>query len=300
MAHGKKRNHSGPAMESDLSLEFLRVVEQAAIACAHTMGQGDRHGSDQAAVEAMRRELDTVPIDGTIVIGEGERDEAPMLFIGEKVGMAGKPTAIAAPTTRSTSPSIRSRAPTCARRARPTRSRCWPPRTRAGCCTRPTSTWRSWSSGPAPSTSSISTRRCARTCGRSPGALGRQVDELTRRGARSPAPREADRRHPRHRRAHPPDRRRRPVGRHRRGGVGQRRPRGDGHRRRARRRADRGGDALPERRDLRPAGHRQARRRGALPRHGHHRHQAGLHVGRPGLRQEHHLRRHRRHRRHAC
>ena len=78
-------------MESDLSLEFLRVVEQAAIACAHTMGQGDRNGSDQAAVEAMRRELDTVPIDGTIVIGEGERDEAPMLFIGEKVGLGGKP-----------------------------------------------------------------------------------------------------------------------------------------------------------------------------------------------------------------
>ncbi len=77
-------------MESDLSLEFLRVVEQAAIACAHTMGQGDRHGSDQAAVEAMRRELDTVPIDGTIVIGEGERDEAPMLFIGERVGLSGK------------------------------------------------------------------------------------------------------------------------------------------------------------------------------------------------------------------
>jgi fructose-1,6-bisphosphatase class II len=76
------------ALESDLSLEFLRVVEQAAIASAHTMGQGDRHLSDQAAVEAMRKELDTVPIDGTIVIGEGERDEAPMLYIGEKVGMA--------------------------------------------------------------------------------------------------------------------------------------------------------------------------------------------------------------------
>jgi len=78
------------SMESDLSLEFLRVVEQAAIACAHTMGQGDRHQSDQAAVEAMRKELDTVPIDGTIVIGEGERDEAPMLYIGEIVGMAHK------------------------------------------------------------------------------------------------------------------------------------------------------------------------------------------------------------------
>src|SRR5437762_618669 len=75
-------------MDSDLSLEFLRVVEQAAIACAHTMGQGDRHNSDQVAVESMRHELDSVPIDGTIVIGEGERDEAPMLYIGEKVGMA--------------------------------------------------------------------------------------------------------------------------------------------------------------------------------------------------------------------
>src|SRR4030088_1123462 len=74
-------------MDSDLSLEFLRVVEQAAIACAHAMGQGDRHRSDQVAVEAMRAVLDTVPIDGTIVIGEGERDEAPMLYIGEKVGL---------------------------------------------------------------------------------------------------------------------------------------------------------------------------------------------------------------------
>ena len=79
-------------LDADLSLDFLRVVEQAAVACAHTMGQGDRHGSDQAAVEAMRHEMDSVPIDGTIVIGEGERDEAPMLFIGEKVGMAVKDT----------------------------------------------------------------------------------------------------------------------------------------------------------------------------------------------------------------
>jgi len=77
-------------MSSDLSLEFLRVVEQAAIACAHTMGQGDGHQSDQAAVEAMRHTLDSVPIDGTIVIGEGERDEAPMLYIGERVGLAAK------------------------------------------------------------------------------------------------------------------------------------------------------------------------------------------------------------------
>src|ERR1043166_4139246 len=77
-------------MDSDLSLEFLRVVEQAAIACAHTMGQGDRHKSDQVAVEAMREALDTVLIDGTIVIGEGGRHEAPMLYIGEKVGLGAK------------------------------------------------------------------------------------------------------------------------------------------------------------------------------------------------------------------
>jgi len=77
-------------MERKLSLEFLRVVEQAAIACAHTMGLGDRHKSDQVAVEAMRKEMDGVDMDGTIVIGEGERDEAPMLFIGEKVGLAAR------------------------------------------------------------------------------------------------------------------------------------------------------------------------------------------------------------------
>ena len=75
-------------MNSDLSLDFLTVVEQAAIACAHTMGQGDRHQSDLVAVEAMRQSMDVVPMNGTVVIGEGERDEAPMLFIGEKVGKA--------------------------------------------------------------------------------------------------------------------------------------------------------------------------------------------------------------------
>jgi fructose-1,6-bisphosphatase class II len=70
----------------DLSLEFVRVVERAAIEAARTMGRGDRKYADQVAVEAMRKEMETVDIDGTIVIGEGERDEAPMLYIGEKVG----------------------------------------------------------------------------------------------------------------------------------------------------------------------------------------------------------------------
>src|SRR5882724_2173209 len=74
-------------MEEQLSLDFLRVVENAAIAAARTMGFGDRHHADEVAVEAMRKTMDSVEIDGTIVIGEGERDEAPMLYIGEKVGL---------------------------------------------------------------------------------------------------------------------------------------------------------------------------------------------------------------------
>ncbi len=69
-----------------LEQDFIRVTEQAAIAAAHTMGYGDRHASDHVAVEAMRRELDSLPIAGRVVIGEGERDEAPMLYVGEEVG----------------------------------------------------------------------------------------------------------------------------------------------------------------------------------------------------------------------
>lgn len=76
----------GENIESDLALEFLRVVEKAAIASARTMGQGDRPLSDKVATEMMRQTMDTIPMRGTIVIGEGERDEAPMLYIGEQVG----------------------------------------------------------------------------------------------------------------------------------------------------------------------------------------------------------------------
>ena len=79
----------------DLFLEFVRVVERAAMAAARTMGQGDRKYSDHVAVESMRKEMESVDIDGTIVIGEGERDEAPMLYIGEKVGRGGFPVDIA-------------------------------------------------------------------------------------------------------------------------------------------------------------------------------------------------------------
>jgi fructose-1,6-bisphosphatase class II len=74
----------------DLSLEFLQVTEGAAIATARTMGQGEAKRSDHMAVEEMRRIMDSVRMNGTIVIGEGERDEAPMLYIGEKVGAGGQ------------------------------------------------------------------------------------------------------------------------------------------------------------------------------------------------------------------
>src|SRR5918992_1004762 len=77
-------------MEHELGLDFLRVVEAAGIASAKTMGQGDRKYSDHVAVEAMRAVMDTVPMRGEIVIGEGERDEAPMLYIGEKLGLGYK------------------------------------------------------------------------------------------------------------------------------------------------------------------------------------------------------------------
>lgn len=74
-------------IEHDLLGDFVRVAEMAAIASARTMGQGDAKGSDHAAVQAMRQAFDIVQMNGNIVIGEGERDKAPMLFIGEKVGM---------------------------------------------------------------------------------------------------------------------------------------------------------------------------------------------------------------------
>ena len=73
-------------MDRNLALEFVRITEAAALACANLIGRGDEKAADKAAVDAMRRAFDSVRIDGTVVIGEGERDEAPMLYIGEKVG----------------------------------------------------------------------------------------------------------------------------------------------------------------------------------------------------------------------
>jgi len=80
-----------PALDRVLALELARVTERAAVAAARLRGRGDEKAADQAAVDAMRRELNKLQIDGTVVIGEGERDEAPMLYIGEEVGTRNGP-----------------------------------------------------------------------------------------------------------------------------------------------------------------------------------------------------------------
>ncbi len=132
-------------MEIELALEFVRVVEEAAIESARTMGRGDREGADRAAVEAMRRVLDTVPVAGTVVIGEGERDEAPMLYIGEKVGLKKEYS--------DTVPEIdiavdRWKGQTCVHWGRRAPSQCSRPPSTAGCCMPPTATWKRLSSDP--------------------------------------------------------------------------------------------------------------------------------------------------------
>jgi Bacterial fructose-1,6-bisphosphatase, glpX-encoded len=135
----------GLNIESDLALELVRVVENAAIASARTMGQGERKLSDHVAVEAMRATMDTVPMHGRIVIGEGERDEAPMLTSESESA----PSFLTAPRfLRLTSRSIRWKAPTCVRRARPVPSPCWRHQKPVACSMLRTVTWRKSSSGP--------------------------------------------------------------------------------------------------------------------------------------------------------
>src|SRR5438132_4360332 len=93
------------------SLELVRITEAAAIASAHWIGHGDNRRADQAAVEAMRKAMDEVSFNGTVVIGEGERDEAPMLFIGEKVGRGEGPDVdIAVDPLEGTNPVAKGRA----------------------------------------------------------------------------------------------------------------------------------------------------------------------------------------------
>ena len=265
----------------DLSLEFLGVVEQAAIACAHTMGHGDGHKSDQAAVETMRQMLDRVPIDGTIVIGEGERDKAPMLFIGEKVGVgarlpdggSGLPKVdIAVDPLEGTN--------LCATGA-PNAMAVLAASDGGGLLHAPDLYMEKLVVGPS-AKHVVRPRRSGRARISAPSRAASIATSRTSSSSCFDRPRheQLDRGDPGHRRAHPVDQRRRSVGGHCRGSRRQRRARRDGDRRRARRRAHGGGDALPERRDLRTARRQQARARGALPRDGYQRLQTHLHVGR--------------------
>jgi fructose-1,6-bisphosphatase II / sedoheptulose-1,7-bisphosphatase len=89
--------------DRNLALELVRVTEAAALAASRWIGRGDKNAADGAAVEAMRKAFDTVAIDGTVVIGEGEMDEAPMLYIGETVGMGGPAMDIAVDPVEGTS-----------------------------------------------------------------------------------------------------------------------------------------------------------------------------------------------------
>jgi len=96
-------NQSTAVWDRNLALELVRVTEAAALAASRWIGRGKKNDADGAAVEAMRKAFDTVAIEGTVVIGEGEMDEAPMLFIGEKVGMGGPKMDIAVDPLEGTS-----------------------------------------------------------------------------------------------------------------------------------------------------------------------------------------------------
>ena len=234
-------------MEQLLALEMVRVTEAAAIASARFMGRGDRHEADRAATEAMRRTMDETDIAGTIVIGEGERDEAPMLYIGEQVGRHdGDEDAVAAvdiavdplegtnlvadrPGRRDHGPRRLGEGRPDARARTPTSRSCAWARSRPAAWTSP---------GRRPRTATASPRRS--------GAASQDITVII-----------LDR--PRHESLIAEVRstgariklisRRRPLGRHLVRGPGHRRARGDGHRRGARGRDHGRGAALPGRRD---------------------------------------------------
>ena len=105
---------AGTPPDRNLALELVRVTEAAAMGAGRWIGRGDKIAADQAAVDAMRAMLDTVAMSGVVVIGEGEKDEAPMLYNGEHVGDGSNP--------RWASPSTRSRAPGSPRSGSRTRS----------------------------------------------------------------------------------------------------------------------------------------------------------------------------------
>ena len=181
-------------LERILTLEIVRVTERAAVSAARLRGHGNEKAADQAAVDAMRRELNKLPIDGTVVIGEGERDEAPMLFIGEKVGSNARPEGRYRGRSARRHDALRQEH--AGRDRRPWR---WPRAAR--CCTRPTSTWtRSRSARAIRRASSISTRRRPRTSAALAKAKGVEAARDHGAGPRPAAPRRPHRRRPQDRR----------------------------------------------------------------------------------------------------
>ena len=231
-------------LDRALTLEIVRVTEQAAIAAARLRGRGDEKAADQAAVDAMRRELNRIDIQGRVVIGEGERDEAPMLYIGEEVGTGNGPEGRHRRRSAGRHDHLRQEPAELARRAR---------HGRAGgrSCTRPTSTWTRSPSARAIADGVVDLDATPdENIASLAKAKGVQDHRDHRLHPRPAAPREAHRGRAQDRRRHPAHRRRRHRRRH-----PHDRSRGDRHRhlfrrrRRAGRRAGGGGAALHRRPD---------------------------------------------------
>ena len=148
------RDTSAP--DRNLALELVRVTEAAALAAARWVGRGDKEAADQAAVDAMRFTLHAVPMDGIVVIGEGEKDEAPMLYNGEQIGDGSPPEVDVA-----VDPLEGTRLTALGHAERAVGGRAG--RARHACSTRArASTWRRWRAAPTSPTCSTSTGRWAR------------------------------------------------------------------------------------------------------------------------------------------
>ncbi len=158
--------------DRNLAMELVRVTEAAAMAAARWMGRGDKNGADGAAVEAMRTVLPTVPMDGIVVIGEGEKDEAPMLFNGERIGDGTPPlTDIVVDPLEGTTPTAQGRGNALSVIGSASGARCSTP-DRA--CT-----WRSSRSGPRQPVSSILSRPCSQNLEAVAKAKGESVRDIT-------------------------------------------------------------------------------------------------------------------------
>ena len=230
------RDTSAP--DRNLALELVRVTEAAALAAARWVGRGDKESADQAAVDAMRFTLHAVPMDGVVVIGEGEKDEAPMLYNGEQIGDGSPPEVDVAVDplegTRLTAHGTAERA--C-------RSSRWP--SAAACSTRaPASTWRRSPAAPRSPTCSTSTGRSSRRCGWSRKRKGSEISDLMVIMLDRERHADGGGGDPRSRRADPLHHRRRRLGRAAGGHRGTRRRPAVGDRRDARGRAVGGGDQV--------------------------------------------------------